>query len=53
MPTNKPSQKTAGPRAIITIPELEHAKAAALSTLVSLHSRRAYKRPWDLPDRAA
>ena len=31
----------------LKIPELEHAKAAALSTLVSLHSRRAYKNAID------
>jgi site-specific recombinase XerD len=47
MPVNKPSQKTARPRAILTIPELEHAKAAALGTLVSMHSRRAYKNAID------
>jgi len=33
MPANNPSQKTARPRAILTIPELEQAKAAALATL--------------------
>jgi integrase len=47
MPANRPSLKTALPRAILTIPELEHAKAAALGTLVSLHSRRAYKNAID------
>jgi hypothetical protein len=46
MPAKRPSLKTARPRAI-TIPELEHAKAAALGTLVSLHSRRAYKNAID------
>jgi hypothetical protein len=36
------------PRVNLTmIPELEHAKAAALGTLVSLHSRRAYKNAID------
>jgi integrase len=47
MPANRPSLKTARPRAILTIPELEHAKAAALGTLVSLHSRRAYNNAID------
>ena len=32
MLANRPSLKSARPRAILTIPELEHAKAAALST---------------------
>ena len=44
MASAKPSQKPAGPCPILTIPELEHAKAPALGTLVSLHSRRAYKK---------
>jgi integrase len=43
----RPSLKTARRRAILTIPELEHAKAAALGTLVSMHSRRAYKNAID------
>src|ERR1700735_499437 len=43
MPTKRPSSNAASPRLNLTIPELEHAKAAALGTLVSLHSRRAYK----------
>jgi hypothetical protein len=47
MPEKRPSKKTARPRPILTIPELEHAKAAALGTLVSLHSRRAYKNAID------
>ncbi len=47
MPANRPTLKTARPRAILTIPELEHAKAAALGSLVSLHSRRAYKNAID------
>lgn len=47
MASAKPSQKPAGPCSILTIPELEHAKAAALGTLVSLHSRRAYKNTID------
>jgi integrase len=47
MPANRPSLKTARPRAILAIPELEHAKAAALGTLVSLHSPRAYKNAID------
>ena len=34
MPADRPSLKTARPPAILTIPELEHAKAAALGTLV-------------------
>ena len=41
MPATKPSLKPASPCAVLTMPELEHAKAAALGTLVSLHSRRA------------
>ena len=47
MPATKPSLKPASPCAVLTIPELEHAKAAALGTLVSLHSRRAYKNAID------
>ena len=47
MPANRPSLKTAHPRAILTIPELEHAKSASLNTLVSLHSRHAYKNATD------
>jgi integrase len=43
----RPSLKTARPHAILTIPELEHVKAAALGTLVSLHSRRAYQNAID------
>jgi hypothetical protein len=41
MPAKRQSPNAESPRAILTIPELEHAKAAALGTLVSLHSRRA------------
>jgi integrase len=47
MLAKRPSPKTANARATLTIPELEHAKAAALGTLVSLHSRRAYKHAID------
>jgi site-specific recombinase XerC len=47
MPAKRPSLQNARPRANLTIPELEHAKAAALGTLVSLHSRRAYKNAID------
>ena len=47
MPTKRPSTNTESPRANLTIPELEHAKAAALCTLASLHSRRAYKNAID------
>ena len=43
MPTKRPSANTGSPCANVTIPELEHAKTAALGTLVSLHSPRAYK----------
>jgi hypothetical protein len=47
MPTKRPSTNAGSPRVNLTmIPELEHAKAAALGTLVSLHSRRAYT--WSL-----
>jgi hypothetical protein len=47
MPANRRSLKTAHPRPILIIPELEHAKSAALTTLVSFHSRRAYKNAID------
>src|SRR5271166_2021787 len=47
MPTKRPSTNTGSPSANLTIPELEHAKAAALGTLVSSHSRRAYKNAID------
>jgi hypothetical protein len=47
MPTKRPSTNTESSRANLTIPELEHAKAAALGTLISLHSRRAYKNAID------
>ncbi len=47
MASTKPPQKPADQCPILTIPELEHAKAAALGTLVSLHSRRAYKHAMD------
>lgn len=43
MPETKPSLKSTSPYVVLTTPELEHAKAAALGTLVSMHSRRAYK----------
>jgi len=45
MPATKPSEKHTKP--ILTSPELEPAKAAALGTLVSMHSRRAYKHAID------
>ena len=45
MPTKRPSSNAASPRVNLTIPELEHAKAAALGTLVSLHSRVPTKMP--------
>jgi integrase len=47
MPATKPSPKLASPSAILTIPELDHAKATVLGTLVSSHSRRAYKHAID------
>jgi hypothetical protein len=47
MPVTKPPLKSPSPSPILTIPELEHAKAAALGTLVSLHSRRAYNNAID------
>jgi hypothetical protein len=47
MPAKIPPLQNARLRANLTIPELEHAKAAALGTLVSLHSRRAYKNAID------
>jgi len=43
MPTKRPSTNTESPRANLTIPELELAKVAALGTLISSHSRWAYK----------
>jgi len=48
MPTKRPSTNAGSPRVSLTmIPELEHAKAAALCTLVSVHSRRAYENAID------
>jgi site-specific recombinase XerC len=47
MQTKRPPNNTEGQRANLTIPELEHAKAAALGTLASSHSRRAYKNAID------
>ena len=47
MPIKSPPMNAGSPRVNLTIPELEHAKAAALGTLVSLHSRRAYKNAID------
>src|SRR5579863_9162243 len=47
MPIRRPSTNAGSPRVNLTIPELEHAKAATLGTLVSLHSRRAYKNAID------
>ena len=36
-------RKPVGQPATLTIPELEQSKAAVLSTLASVHSRRSYK----------
>ena len=47
MQTKRPSINNERPRANLTIPELEHAKSAVLATLVSSHSRRAYKNAID------
>jgi hypothetical protein len=47
MPAKKPSQKSGVPPAILIIPELEHTETAVLNTLVSVHSRRAYKHAID------
>ncbi len=47
MPAAKSPQKSPSPSPILKIPELEHAKAAALGTLVSFHSVRAYKNAID------
>jgi hypothetical protein len=47
MPAIKTPQKSLNPSRNLKIPELEHAKGAALGTLVSLHSRRAYKNAID------
>jgi hypothetical protein len=47
MPAVKSPQKSASPSPTLKIPELEHAKEAALGSLVSLHSRRAYKNAID------
>jgi hypothetical protein len=43
MPAIRTPRKSPSPSPNLKIPELEYAKAAALVTLVSLHSRRAYK----------
>jgi integrase len=43
MPAIKTPRKSPRPAPNLKIPELEYAKAAALVTLVSLHSRLAYK----------
>jgi hypothetical protein len=47
MPSIKPSPKSAVSPTILIIPELEHTKGAALSTLASMNSRRAYKHAID------
>jgi hypothetical protein len=48
MPANRPSLKTERPVAILTIPELEHAKAAARYSRLIAFSR-AYKPFFDPP----
>ena len=47
MPAKRPTPKSVSQSAVPTIPELEQAKTAALNTLVSVHSRRAYKHAMD------
>ena len=47
MSATKMPQKSPSPSPILKIPELEHAKAAALGTLVSFHSVRVYKNAID------
>ena len=47
MPVERPKPKSVSQAAIPTIPELERAKTAALNTLVSVHSCRAYKHAMD------
>jgi site-specific recombinase XerC len=47
MPAAKRSQKHTSSSAILTIPELDHVKAAVLGTLVSPHSHRAYQHAID------
>ena len=47
MPQQKPSQKSVVVHTALIIPELEHIKTAALSTLTSVNSRRAYKHAID------
>ena len=47
MPATKTPQKPPSPPPNLKIPELKHAKATALGTLASLHSRRAYKNSID------
>jgi hypothetical protein len=42
MPATKTPRKPPSSSPNLKIPELEHAKATALGTLASLHSRRAY-----------
>jgi integrase len=47
MPSKVPTHKPATPPAVSIIPELEHTKKEALSTLASVNSRRAYKHAID------
>jgi integrase len=47
MPLIRPSPKSAVSPPIFIIPELEHIKRAALSTLASVNTRRAYKHAID------
>jgi integrase len=47
MSAAKLPQKPASPCVTLTIPELEHAETSVLNTLVSTHSRRAYKHAID------
>ena len=47
MPKKDRPRTQGSSRVNLTIPELEHAKTAALGTLVSLHARRAYKNAID------
>ena len=45
MPSTRPSQKSAVSPPIFIIPELEHIKRAALSTLASVNTRRMGRNP--------
>src|ERR1700747_3931073 len=47
LPMVKPTRRSSRRRHALTLPELEHSKAAVLSSLGSLQSRRSYKHAID------